>query len=328
MEIDNIKINETFRDLIPPLSNDEYHDLEESILSEGCREALTLWNDTIVDGHNRFEICKKHNLEFKTINKEFKNIEAVISWICTNQLGRRNISEETRRYLIGKRYEAEKHPNAHNATGRNQYSVKNEVKPNIWVEVDDEICDKNIESRRDTAKRLGNDYHISHATVDKYAAYTRAIDIIADACPELGKELLSGNVRMAHNYVIQLSKLPESEIQKCLKGIRVKQGSNSYASFTNSRNVANNQAITKDSDYDLLKNVGAIKKKPTYNPDNEINSLSYTIPSWIQTIERAIKNTDFSCVSTEALNKIIQSSSNLNNIVSKLILTARRNYNE
>ena len=53
----NIKINEKFKSIIPPLSKEEYEGLEQSIITEGCRDAICLWNDTIIDGHNRYDIC-------------------------------------------------------------------------------------------------------------------------------------------------------------------------------------------------------------------------------------------------------------------------------
>lgn len=88
-----IKINNELQELIPQLTPEEYHGLELNIINEGCRDALVLWNDILVDGHNRYEICTKHNIEFKTIQKEFKDIENVKLWIIDNQKSRRNLTE-------------------------------------------------------------------------------------------------------------------------------------------------------------------------------------------------------------------------------------------
>lgn len=103
----DIIINEKFRTLIPPLNKAEYTELEKSLKKEGCREPLVIWNGYLIDGHNRFEICTRLNIKYKVVNMPFESEEDAISWICSNQLGRRSISEETRKYLIGKRYEAE-----------------------------------------------------------------------------------------------------------------------------------------------------------------------------------------------------------------------------
>lgn len=86
-----IVIDNEFKSLIPPLTDDEYDGLRDSILSEGCRDALVLWGNTLIDGHNRYEICEKHGIPFKTIQKDFDSRDAVIEWIILNQFGRRNL---------------------------------------------------------------------------------------------------------------------------------------------------------------------------------------------------------------------------------------------
>lgn len=87
----NIVVDSEFRSLIPPLTDDEYSILESSIVNEGCRDALVTWNGILVDGHNRYEICIKHNIPFETIQKEFDDRNSVIEWIILNQFGRRNL---------------------------------------------------------------------------------------------------------------------------------------------------------------------------------------------------------------------------------------------
>lgn len=90
-DLQNIVIDKEFRNLIPPLSAEEYAGLEENILMEGCRDALVLWGDVLVDGHNRYEICMKHGFPFNTTQMDFDSREDAIAWIIKNQLGRRNL---------------------------------------------------------------------------------------------------------------------------------------------------------------------------------------------------------------------------------------------
>lgn len=94
-----MKIDVEFQSLIPPLTYEEKKMLEESILSEGCRDAIVVWNDTIIDGHNRYEICKKHGIPFETVSREFENRNEVIEWIIKNQFGRRNLPMHERARL-------------------------------------------------------------------------------------------------------------------------------------------------------------------------------------------------------------------------------------
>ena len=94
-----MNINKEFQSLIPALTTEEYQGLEQSILAEGCRDALIVWNDTLIDGHNRHEICTKHGISFKTVQKAFETREKVKEWIILNQFGRRNLSAYDRSLL-------------------------------------------------------------------------------------------------------------------------------------------------------------------------------------------------------------------------------------
>ena len=85
---------------IDPLTADEYESLERSILDEGCRDSLVLWGNILIDGHNRFGICEKHDLPFNTVqNTRFENIEDVHLWMINQHLGRRSVSEFQRGVL-------------------------------------------------------------------------------------------------------------------------------------------------------------------------------------------------------------------------------------
>lgn len=88
-----MKINNELRNLIPPLTPEEYENLENSITEDGCRDSIITWNDTIVDGHNRYDICLKNNIKFNTIKKEFDDINQVKLWMINNQNGRRNLTD-------------------------------------------------------------------------------------------------------------------------------------------------------------------------------------------------------------------------------------------
>lgn len=94
-----LKINPAFRDLIPKLSNDELKQLEENLIAEGCRDALVIWNETIVDGHNRYEICTRHDIPFVTEDIDLDSEDDAKIWIIKNQFGRRNLNDANRAVL-------------------------------------------------------------------------------------------------------------------------------------------------------------------------------------------------------------------------------------
>ncbi|MGV3741792.1 MAG: hypothetical protein ACO1NO_05745 [Burkholderiaceae bacterium] len=95
-----ITINEDLRAYIDPLTEDEYAALERSLLKEGCRDALVLWGELLVDGHNRYSICQKHGIPFNTVqNDSFRSIDDVYLWMIDNHLGRRSVSDFQRGVL-------------------------------------------------------------------------------------------------------------------------------------------------------------------------------------------------------------------------------------
>ncbi|MFN9471811.1 plasmid replication/partition related protein [Acidovorax sp.] len=96
----NIVVNEELKAYIDPLTRDEHDALERSLLAEGCRDALVLWGDVLVDGHNRYGICQKHGLPFQTVqNTHFQSMEDVHLWMIDQHLGRRSVSDFQRGVL-------------------------------------------------------------------------------------------------------------------------------------------------------------------------------------------------------------------------------------
>ncbi len=99
-----MKIDKELKNLIPPLAEDELKQLETNLVNEGWRnnERIITWNNIIVDGHNRYSICKKNNINFKTEERKFKDKNEVILWMIDNQLGRRNLVSYDRIRLVEK----------------------------------------------------------------------------------------------------------------------------------------------------------------------------------------------------------------------------------
>ena len=115
----NIVVNEELKAYIEPLTPDEHDALERSILTEGCRDALVLWGDVLVDGHNRYGICQKHGLPFQTVqNPRFQSMEDVHLWMIDQHLGRRSVSDFQRGVLALRKREimAERKARAATAT--------------------------------------------------------------------------------------------------------------------------------------------------------------------------------------------------------------------
>ncbi len=112
----NIVVLEELKAYIEPLTPDEHDALERSLLAEGCRDALVLWGDVLVDGHNRYGICTQHGLPFQTVqNPRFQSMEDVHLWMIDQHLGRRSLSDFQRGVLALRKREivAERRAKAH-----------------------------------------------------------------------------------------------------------------------------------------------------------------------------------------------------------------------
>jgi DNA modification methylase len=110
-----IEIKEEFKKLIPALTTEEYKQLEDNCLEEGIREKIILWNNYIIDGHNRYNIAKQWNLEFETESKNFSSEDDVILWMIDNQNGRRNLTDgwkyklqQRKKEILTKKHENER----------------------------------------------------------------------------------------------------------------------------------------------------------------------------------------------------------------------------
>ena len=158
-----MKIDREFADLIPPLTEEEYKGLETSILNEGCRDALVVWNDTLVDGHNRYKICTEHNIAYITVSKEFEDRNAAMLWMMNNQLGRRNLNDFQRVEIVRKCEGAVKaQAEQRMSTGINQYTKSPVVKlPPTSIPM------KSRDALGAMAKVSGSTYEHAVAVMDK-----------------------------------------------------------------------------------------------------------------------------------------------------------------
>ena len=191
----NLKIDPEFQSQIPPLTNDEFKQLEENILKEGkLISPLIVWNNTLVDGHNRYAILQKHpEIYFSTMPLRFENREEAIAWICRNQLGRRNLSPEQKRYLLGKQYEAEK--KAAKIFRGNQYTL---------AKKSGGTHDDNHHSGKKTCDRIAEENGVSRASVLRASHYTRGIDIADNLSPGIKQKVFSGEVKFTNEEMSKL----------------------------------------------------------------------------------------------------------------------------
>jgi ParB-like chromosome segregation protein Spo0J len=192
----NLKISKELQALIPPLTKEEYEKLEVSILSEGCREALIVWKNgsdfILIDGHNRYEICKKHNVLFTTQTKEFSGISDVKDWMINNQLGKRNVTEEVKSYLRGLQYKTEKQKQGQ----RNDLTFGQNVQ------------------RLSTNEKLAQEHKVSAKTIQRDEKFLDNLDKLVGNDTELKWKILNKEVLISKSDLEKITNGEDSQIEK------------------------------------------------------------------------------------------------------------------
>ena len=206
-----LTIDPEFEAKCPPLTEDELSQLEENILEEGLvLMPLIVWNNSIVDGHNRYRIAQEHpGIEFRVHEKHFNNKYEALSWICKNQLGRRNLNPMQRKYLIGERYDAEKM--ALSLRG-NQYTSPNES-------ACDQIGHKQNPTR--TRKRIAEETNTSEGYVMRADQYAKGVNAAEEALPGIKDDLLSGKYKPKETDVAAVARASPEERREKAEQLRV-----------------------------------------------------------------------------------------------------------
>lgn len=217
-------IDEEFAKLIPPLTKEEFAQLEENCVSEGIRDALITWNGTLIDGHNRLKIATDHDLPFEEKEMQFKDKDEAKLWIIRNQLGRRNIDKWVRYDLAKQLEEIE----AKQAKERQGTRTDMNIPPTL------------AESRGDTRDKLAAIVGVSHGTFDKM----KAIDNSGDK--ELIKKVREGDTTINRAYMtVKGIEPPKPKTPAQVKQERVESAKQEHEQFQEKK-VVSIQEATKD----------------------------------------------------------------------------------
>jgi hypothetical protein len=240
-----IQILPELEQLIPPLLADELLLLEQNILREGCREALLVWQTTeeiieintkgtktvyvLIDGHNRFNICSKHGIDFKIHLVDFKSLYDVRQYMIDNQLGRRNLTPEQTSYLRGMKYLTEKKEKG--KYDRIEHKGQNvpygsEVVETASIIEHNEHKGQNVPYENDalsTSEKLGKRFNVSGKTIKRDAEFASGLEKLA---PTLKSEILLGKTKVNKTLIQQIGKTEEQllplatidEIEAAAKG--------------------------------------------------------------------------------------------------------------
>ena len=201
MNLNALKIDPEFQGKIPPLTFEELEQLEKNIVNDGkVINPIIVWNGLIVDGHNRYTILKKHpDIPYTVHEKEFADRYEAIIWICKNQLGRRNLTPEQKKYLVGKQYEAEKRSHGANDGFRgNQHELVSAGK-------------RHLPTGTQTCKRIAKDNGVGKTYVKDAELYAKGVDAAEEAVPGTRQKVLSGEVKPTAAEIASVARAPPEE---------------------------------------------------------------------------------------------------------------------
>jgi phage N-6-adenine-methyltransferase len=228
-----ILIDDEFKNLIPPLTDEEYKGLEDSIVKEGCRDALILWGNTLIDGHNRYEICTKHNIPFKTVEHNFDSRQAVIEWIILNQFGRRNLPAHERARLALRLKPVIAERAKENQGKRNDLTFSKNLEEVKQIYTDDKIA-KTAGVSTETIRKVET---IEHKAPEPVVMASRKGDISVNSAYEVTKLEPQEQKEIAHRieHIAEEPKetsTPKAIVQEVLKRPHVANNSGNNEWYT------------------------------------------------------------------------------------------------
>ncbi len=205
-----LRIDPEFKAQIPPLTQEERKQLEENILAEGELLApILVWNGTIVDGHNRYEILQSHpEIPCIVRNLELETRDEVLVWICKHQLGRRNLTPEQKKFLMGKQYDAEKQADGFHG---NQHT---RPVPSAGAQ------NEHKQAAEKTCERIARENHISASAVRRAALFAAGVDLAEELCPGIRQQVLSGDLKAPDAFFERLAKARPEEYDVILEQIK------------------------------------------------------------------------------------------------------------
>ena len=288
-----------FKNLAPIITEKAYEELEESLFDSGCREPIHVWNSIILDGHKRYAFCKKWEIPFEVEVHYFENRCEAIMWICQHNISAPSGSnEELRKYQIGKHYEAAKELFLLSYTEKRM--------PRYHYKI---------------ASELAVIYNVVPNTVYKYGIYARCLDAIAEKEPQMLTRILYGKLKISHDNIVELSRMPKENIRRLNKNLS--ETKVEHIGFSDMRHELQwktlpTAATPKQTKPTPESNV-AIKQMPEYDPDAEISSLTLTIPSWISSIQRTQSIANLPLISDSARHKIKTQLVNLTETINDML---------
>ena len=202
-----LNVDSEFKFFLPELDEESFAGLEEEILQYGVRDAIVVWEGTVIDGHHRFAIAMKHGLPFPTVEVELGSRDEALIWIIKNQFARRSLKPFQTSFFRGMHYNADKRI-VTNAAGRNQHSGE--------VEAQNGPQPRGLS----TAEKLARQYSVSRNTIKRDAQVAEVISAIGLESPEAKRSILNGTAGITRKQLQELSAGPVESVREVSHSIQ------------------------------------------------------------------------------------------------------------
>ena len=284
-----LQIDPEFKRLGVPLSPEEEHKLEKSLIREGCLEPISAWHGCILDGHKRYEICSYEEIEFEIREMDFATREEAIIWVCSKRVEKLNHPCPIYKYLVGKWYCAEKQ----------LVHQKRKIEKRKTLDLE-------IETRDETGRIVSipvdrvslvvaHKVSRTRSAIEKYGSLSKLYDEIAEKDTALFDAIMSGRIAVTFARIQEMAKMDSIKLASMRRRLLHEKDVKMRQHKPHPKQDELEQK--KSNPVQIAPLETGIKEMPVFDPDMEFRGLMLTIPTWMNAIARARGKTKIEMVS-------------------------------
>ena len=253
-----LNIDREFQKITIPLSEEEMNALANDIAENGCQEPLRIWRGILVDGHKRYEICRKYRFQFQCIEMEADSREEIVEQICRERCTADSRHDAAFKYAVGRWY-------------INGATLCKREKRTVWITYE-----------------IAESIHVCTESVNAFARYSRWLDSIDEKDHRFTDMILRGQINIRREDLKRLSQYQIATFHRRKKELLQTKG----------LPMQTRERARKQPEEKMFE--AEIKKRPQFDPDAEIKSLAFTLPTWVEVLRSKMARTDMQAASSQA----------------------------
>ncbi len=293
MKETKLSVADSFEILFQPLSIEDRQELENKLVTENIPQTVRVWNNTLVEQPDKYNICMEWEIPVSEKPVSYQDELEAGADICERELQRHDLTIEMRTFLTGRLF-----------MYRHEIAARDFVKGNGGVISFGRRANR-PKGMYEIAGDIAQTLNMAAGTVLKYGRYASALESIRRLEPTVAKAILSHKIRISHEDLQELTTNEDrlSILRKLAQEIQSSKRVNYFDikkridAEKKKQDLINEKKIVRDV-------VPSIHEMPKFDPDADILNLIYTIPSWISSIDRAAKHTDFQKTTAKSNHKL------------------------